>query len=109
MKRNYESLMEASHNLKKTLKGGKKQEVCSAKSAETVRSLQNMKSQALASLVIRKNVIKSKKGKKVAEKVAPESPKETSSDASVQKTNNNDAVPISEDDEDAKDMKMTSI
>jgi len=66
MKRNYESLMEAKQHLQKTLTkhGENKGKSCVAKGAKdnaaTVRSLQNMKSQALAGLVIRKNVTKRK-------------------------------------------------
>ena len=67
MKRHYESLMQASQHLQKTLtkhgetKKRDKEIDGLVKSAETVRSLQNMKRQALAGLVIRKNVIKPKK------------------------------------------------
>ena len=66
MKQNYESLMEAKQNLHKTLirHGENKRKNCVAgdvkDSAATVRSLKNMQSQALAGLVIRKNVTKRK-------------------------------------------------
>lgn len=112
MKRNYESLMEASQHLQKTLtkhgenkKGNQALEKCSVKSAETVRSLQNMKSQALASLVIRKNVIKPKKGKKPPEKV--------SNNLSKDGLNNNvqtaSSPPPPSDDSDDMNMKVASI
>lgn len=69
LKRNYESLMEASQHLKKTMTkhGESKNKSRSSEqsgiknNAETVRSLKNMTSQALAGLVIRKNVTKKKK------------------------------------------------
>jgi len=64
IKRNYESLMETKQSLQKTLT--KHQEKTENKgpntnAAATLRSLKNMKSQAIAGLVIRKNVIKKKK------------------------------------------------
>ena len=112
MKRNYESLMEASQHLKKTLtKHGENKKVnqslekCPVKSAETVRSLQNMKSQALASLVIRKNVIKPKKGKKTSEKVLSEGNKEGSSN-NVQTAS---SPPPTSDGSDDMNMKIASI
>lgn len=66
LKRNYESLLEASQHLKKTMtKHGETKDKSSVvkmpADAEAVRSLKSMKKQALAGLVIRKNVIKPKK------------------------------------------------
>ena len=66
LKRNYEYLMEASQHLQKTMsKHGENQSRSDiakqvGSNAATVRSLKNIKSQALAGLVIRKNVIKRK-------------------------------------------------
>jgi hypothetical protein len=66
LKRNYESLLEASQHLNKTMtkhveNKGKSAVTKVPANAEAVRSLQSMKKQALAGLVIRKNVIKGKK------------------------------------------------
>ncbi len=80
MKRNYESLMEAKQHLQKTLTkhGEKKGKSCvnaaANDNAATVRSLKNMKSQALAGLVIRKNVTKRKKPTEQKQRVNKDEP-----------------------------------
>jgi hypothetical protein len=63
LKRNYESLKEASQHLQKTMNKHcqTKGKNYGTEKTSAVRSLKNMKNQALAGLVIRKNVIKRKK------------------------------------------------
>ena len=79
MKRNYESLMEAKQHLQKTLieheKTGKSCVNAAAhENAATVRSLKNMTSQALAGLVIRKNVTKRKNSLEQKQRVVKNEP-----------------------------------